>query len=586
MQTITNKTMNTKFSLSILAFAFALGILPQQAKAKRPKATKDTLTIISFNDFHGAFQEEGDVPGAARLAATIQQIRQEYPNVIVVAGGDNYSGGYFPRITQGRPLKEFFEACQVEYSAIGNHEFDWGIPAMIERLHWGPTRYIAANIFYYPAANAAPQPISNATSQPASKATPADVTKPAETAAPASTPTPNPTAGKPARLRPDWAIPYAIKHDTLRNGTPVRIAFIGLSTQETKTAALPEIVKDLDFADPVPVAAQIAEQLQDSAELHILLAHIGTDNQDGRIIFTDAGTDGLSRIEGIDGIISGHSHKIVCGLKDSMPIVQARNYGRKLALLQYEISRDKKGHIQSRFLGARLMDPGQNEDPDIQRIVNQYLNDLQYGFQNVICQNQQAMNPEDLIPGSGFCLLGSLVTQSYQDCYLQAKPQDSNKIVIGVCNYGAIRTILPEGPVNKLQAGNIIPFGGVLNAFHLNGQQVRQLFQYGINRDLGWLQYHDMEITLDAQDRIQSIVYTGNGQRIPIQDTGNYIIVTENFLSSGGDGYPTEVFRKRDEAFAKTDPARRNPTDVFILYLKKLESIDAKAIRVPKTLHR
>ena len=126
----------------------------------------------------------------------------------------------------------------------------------------------------------------------------------------------------------------------------------------------------------------------------------------------------------------------------------------------------------------------------------------------------------------------------------------------------------------------------MLNAFHLNGQQVRQLFQYGINRDLGWLQYHDMEITLDAQDRIQSIVYTGNGQRIPIQDTGNYIIVTENFLSSGGDGYPTEVFRKRDEAFAKTDPARRNPTDVFILYLKKLESIDAKAISVPKTLHR
>ena len=95
-----------------------------------------------------------------------------------------------------------------------------------------------------------------------------------------------------------------------------------------------------------------------------------------------------------------------------------------------------------------------------------------------------------------------------------------------------------------------------------------------------------MEITLDAKDRIQSIVYTGNGQRIPIQDTGNYIIVTENFLSSGGDGYPTEVFRKRDEAFAKTDPARRNPTDVFILYLKELESIDAKAIRVPKTLHR
>lgn len=578
--------MKAEIFLRIVCTAFLLsGIFPSaQAKRIKTQASKDTLTILSFNDFHGAFQAEGDVPGAARLSATIAAMRKSLPNLMVVAGGDNYSGGYFSRITQGEPLPAFFENCQVEFSAIGNHEFDWGIPAMVERLNWGKTRYLAANIFL------AGETESSAAENKERKEQSARPLDQDRTGSQAAFPNKSVSGGNgfsgnqkapnPQGKRPDWAMPYAIKHDTLRNGTPLRLAFIGLSTQETKTAASPEIVAELDFANPVPVASGLRELLQDSADLFLLLTHIGTDTRNGQIVFTDKDVDGLSRIPGIDGIITGHSHKKVCGLKDSVPVVQAHNYGRKVALLQYEISQDKKGRISHRFLGARLVDPGTAQDPAMADIVEKYLNDPRYHFQEIVCHNPQALNPEDLIGQSGFTALGSLVTQAYEDCYRSLTKADSDEIVIGVCNYGAIRTVLPQGDISRLQAGNILPFGGVLNAFHLNGKQLHELLQYGINEDKGWLQYHNMEIRLQ-EGRITEMAYLKDGKRSPIQDTGSYTVVTENFLSSGGDGYPVSVFQDKDAEFAKTEASLRNPTDVFIDYLKKLGEPQAGMIQTP-----
>ena len=61
-----------------------------------------------------------------------QNEKQRYPHSIVVSGGDNFSGSYFSKITKGEPIKEMYEAMDVEMSAIGNHEFDWGLPYLVD----------------------------------------------------------------------------------------------------------------------------------------------------------------------------------------------------------------------------------------------------------------------------------------------------------------------------------------------------------------------------------------------------------------------------------------------------------------------
>lgn len=528
--------MSTFKSAAKWGIILAVSLGTASLQAKNTKVVTDTINFLAFNDFHGSFQQTGDIPGAGRFVRTLLDLRKDLPNVCVLACGDNYSGGYFPRLTGGRPLDEMFTLAQVEYSAIGNHEFDWGIPAMVERLHWGNTQYLAANIF---------EDSANG-------------------------------------IRPEWAVPYAIKRQTLKNGTPVRIAFIGLSTQETKTAALPEIVQDLYFANPVDVAGRIMEQLKDSADLYILLTHIGTDMRGGNVVFTDSDVDGLSRIAGIAGIFSGHSHKAVYGLRNDIPIIQGHNYGRKISRLQYEVSRDKKGIVSYRFLGGELLSPQEETSIDMEASVNRYLNDPRYGFGEILTRNLQELDPQKYEADSRFSRLGALVTTTYQDFYRHTTGNDTS-IVLGVCNAGAIRTLLPMGEVTKLQAGNIIPFGGRLIACKMNGTQLKELLQYGIECKAGWLQYHNMEIKID-NGKIVSMVYVDKDKQTPIEENGIYTVVTENFVASGGDGYNPEWFSLRDQDFEAVPVAERNPTDVFIRYLKCIPEIDAWQIAVPKVL--
>lgn len=525
--------MRISKAVALLTGMLALLLVSEPLQAKKAKPVKDTVNFFSFNDFHGSFQQTGNIPGAGRLVKTLQLLQATQPNACVLACGDNYSGGYFPRLTGGHPLEKVFEQAGVEYSAIGNHEFDWGIPAMTERLNWGKTRYLVANIF----------------------------------------------TDSVRGTRPAWAVPYAIKHQRLKNGTPVRIAFIGLSTQETKTAALPAIVQDLEFANPARIAALCMEQLKDSADLYILLTHIGTEMKNGEVAFTDAHVDGLTRIPGVDGIFSGHSHKEVFGLRDGVPVIQARNYGRKIGHLQYEVSRNKKGNVSVRFLKGELLTPGTESLPEMDSLIDEYLNDPEYGFNRVLTRNLQALDPENVVADSRFSRLGALVTMAYQDCYRRLTGDDSS-VVIGVCNAGAIRTTLPKGEVTQLQAGNIIPFGGVLGAFEMSGKQLMDLLQYGIECKAGWLQYHNMEIGL-KQGRITSACYVNGQRRVPIEENGSYIIVTENFVASGGDGYNSEWFTKKNAAFEKVPASERNPTDVFINHISRMQQINAQKIAVP-----
>ncbi len=522
--------MRRPFFLSFLACA----CLTWSASTLSAKPVRDTLHLISFNDFHGSFQATGNIPGAGRLVKTLRDMRQAFSDVCIVACGDNYSGGYFSRLTGGHPLDEMFQAVNVEYSAIGNHEFDWGIEAMKERLAWGNTRYLAANIF----------------------------------------------TDSLRGIRPGWAVPYAIKRQRLKNGTSLRTAFIGLSTQETKTAALPEIVKDLDFANPARMAGLTMEYLKDSADLYILLTHVGTGMENGQPVFTDKDVDGLSEVPGIHGILSGHSHQEVYGLLNGVPVVQARNYGRKIAHLRYEVRQDRKGRVHVRFLDGEIAEPGPETDPEMEKSVERYLNAPEYGFNQILTENLQTLAPQDYEPGGRFSRLGALVTTAYRDCY-RLTTDDDTSLVIGVCNEGAIRTLLPQGPVTRLQAGNVIPFGGILRACHMNGAQLRELLQYGIECKAGWLQYHDMEIGLE-NGKITSMTYVGDGKRVDLDEDTPCIIVTENFVASGGDGYDPDWFKETARNFESVHASERNPTDVFIRYLGTLPSLDAKKIAVPR----
>lgn len=74
--------------------------------------------------------KDRNVPGAAELVQAVLDEKAKNKNTVVVSVGDNFSGSYFSRITRGNLLPEMFREMDVKMSAIGNHEFDWGLPLL------------------------------------------------------------------------------------------------------------------------------------------------------------------------------------------------------------------------------------------------------------------------------------------------------------------------------------------------------------------------------------------------------------------------------------------------------------------------
>ena len=109
---------------------------------------QDDITVLSLNDFHGQVEPHGDMVGAPKIASFIDNYRKDHPNLVVVAAGDNYQGTGLSNISHGDVVNEFFDYVGLKYSAVGNHDFDYGQKWF---KHWyenSNVRFLAANIHY------------------------------------------------------------------------------------------------------------------------------------------------------------------------------------------------------------------------------------------------------------------------------------------------------------------------------------------------------------------------------------------------------------------------------------------------------
>jgi len=150
----------TAFIMSL--FLFATLVMPSnitKAYAEENDKTNNSqavssndnkvVDILSFNDFHGNVLESGKNIGAAKLVGVVNEYKAkattEY-GVIPVSAGDLYQGTAISNLTTGKPVTAMLKAMGLEASAIGNHEFDWGIDNINAWSKEGGFSFLAANI--------------------------------------------------------------------------------------------------------------------------------------------------------------------------------------------------------------------------------------------------------------------------------------------------------------------------------------------------------------------------------------------------------------------------------------------------------
>jgi 5'-nucleotidase len=121
-----------------------------------------------------------------------------------------------------------------------------------------------------------------------------------------------------------------------------------------------------------------------------------------------------------------------------------------------------------------------------------------------------------------------------------AKARNSGA-TIAITNGGGIRASIPAGPVTVGQILEVLPFGNTLALVTLTGAQVIEALNNGVSQvESGagrFPQVAGLRFTYDpslpAASRVTSVTVGGAA----IDPNADYVVVTNNFMLTGGDGY-------------------------------------------------
>ncbi len=100
------------------------------------------LVIISTNDMHAQLQN------FPRLATLVDRMKAENPHVLLVDGGDRFSGSVYVDNAEerGKPMILLMNRLGYDLATYGNHEFDYGQEELRKRIDEAEFPVIAANI--------------------------------------------------------------------------------------------------------------------------------------------------------------------------------------------------------------------------------------------------------------------------------------------------------------------------------------------------------------------------------------------------------------------------------------------------------
>lgn len=507
------------------------------------------VAIISMNDFHAGFvrNDYKGQPGAAAILHTVDSLKKVYPAHVVVAGGDNFGGSYFYQSTHGALLPVFYDRLGITLSALGNHEFDEGQRALAEKWSNVPERPKDWDITYLSA---------------------------------------NVRSLKTGRI-PRFAAPVASVPVALPGGGKLRVAFLGLTTamtpQQTSVRRLGGLTFDGRYDEVIDSVMRLPEaSLIEDATIRILLTHIGTGvDEDGLPFWDDRDGERLEELEDKQwhGVVSAHTHQQVAGYIGDLrlPVVQGGSHGRCLGMLLCRVDTLRKRVIS---VTPRLVEviPPAHLSPraaKMEAAVDSLLQSTLTAGGTPLGEYLMTL-PRPLIHSRDHKTeqteVGTLVCRSYAEAYRRAAQLGDEVPVIGCSHFGSIRASLPAGKITVLDIGEALPFANRLKAYSLTGEEITRLVAFGIhNERFGRIQTGNLRIVTNANEEVTALIYQSpEGRCSVLHPKKRYILVADEFMTTGGDGYDPQLFP--EEKLIK-EIALPMTTDAFITYLKHRQKL-------------
>lgn len=506
------KFLKRGVALALLA-AFALTTQPAQAYEK-DKTYK--ITILHTNDHHGHFwrSEYGEY-GLAAQKTLVDSIRKEVAqvggSVLLLSGGDINTGVPESDLQDAEPDFRGMNLIGYDAMAVGNHEFDNPLTVLRQQEKWAKFPFLSANIYQK-------------------------------------------STGE--RLFKPWAI--FTRQD-------IKIAVIGLTTDDTAKIGNPEYFTDIEFRKPAEEAKVVIQELNMNEKPDVIIATTHMGHYDNG----DHGSNAPGDVEmarslpagSLAMIVGGHSQDPVCMASENKKqvnyvpgtpcapdkqngiwIVQAHEWGKYVGRADFEFRNGEMKMVNYQLIPVNLKkkvtwDNGKSErvlytpeiaeNPQMLSLLTPFQNkgkaqlEVKIGSVNGLPEGDRS-KVRFVQTNMGRVILAAQIARTGAD--------------FGVMSGGGIRDSIEAGDITYKSVLKVQPFGNIVVYADMSGKEVVDYLTAvaQMKPDSGaYPQFANVSFVA-KEGKLTELKIKGE----PVDPAKTYRMATLSFNATGGDGYP------------------------------------------------
>ena len=504
--------LKKSITVSLLA---AMGALSLPAQAYEQDKTYN-ITILHTNDHHGHFwrSEYGEY-GLSAQKTLVDGIRKEVAaqggSVLLLSGGDINTGVPESDLQDAEPDFRGMNLIGYDAMAVGNHEFDNPMSVLRQQEKWAKFPFLSANIY------------QKSTNQ---------------------------------RLFKPWMI---------FNREGLKIAVIGLTTDDTAKIGNPEYFTDIEFRKPAAEAKLVIDELNQNEKPDVIIAttHMGHydngehgSNAPGDVEMARSLPKGALAL-----IVGGHSQDPVCMASenkkqvDYVPgtpcapdqqngtwIVQAHEWGKYVGRADFQFRNGEMKLVRYQLIPVNLKKKVTYDNGKSERVL----------YTPEIAENAQMLSLLTPFQNKGKAQLGVKIgsttgrlegdrskvrfVQTNLARVLLAAQMARTGADLAVMSGGGVRDSIEAGDITYKDVLKVQPFGNTVAYVNLSGKEL-----------LAYLTaVAQMKPDSGAYPQFANVSFVAKGGQLsdvkikgePLDEAKSYRLATLSFNATGGDGYP------------------------------------------------
>jgi 2',3'-cyclic-nucleotide 2'-phosphodiesterase (5'-nucleotidase family) len=344
-----------------------------------------------------------------------------------------------------------------------------------------------------------------------------------------------------------------------------KLGVVGFSNHDLTELIFPGNLDPYVVTDSLAAVNAEAARLRTKGKVSAVIAigHEGAtagtfDNPTGPVV------DLADNVVGVDAVLGDHTDfQTISTRPNGVLVSENRSKGIRFTRIRLVIDTNSKQVVYKTADFHKPWDIGMTPDPDIQAKIDDLNAQLAPIFSTVIGNSQRFIPRADAC-GNGAgrtceSLVGNVTTDAMRTTY---------NVDFAITNSGGLRADLtcpttdnpndfcpayipPPYPVTRGQVFTVLPFGNVVVTLSVNGAELKTMLENGVSQmpgangrfpEVSGLCF-TYDISAPAGSRVLDAVWQAadgscTTDPVDLTDAATYTIAENDFMSTGGDGYP------------------------------------------------